>query len=163
MDVAAFLKEAFFGSLSSLWTMAVVIIQVMLAMEVARDLHLLDRLAALLAPFLKIFRVNREGSFPLVVGLFLGLSYGAGVIINAAKEGRLAWRDLFLVNVFLIICHSVVEDTALFMALGANGPAILGSRLLLAVAVTFALSRVANLENSCLACKDSKLNSQKFS
>lgn len=151
MDLASFLKEALLGSLSSVWTMAIVVIPVMVAMELARDLNILDRMAALLAPFLKIFRVPREGAFPLVVGLFLGLAYGAGVIIDAAKEGRLSWRDLFLVNVFLIICHSIVEDTALFMALGANGPAILGSRVLLAVAVTFALSRMANLEKSALA------------
>lgn len=150
MDVAAFLKEALLGSLSSVWTMAIVVVPVMLTMELARDLDVLDRLAALLAPFLKVFRVPREGAFPLVVGLFLGLAYGAGLIIDAAKEGRLAWRDLFLINVFLIICHSVVEDTALFMALGANGPAILGSRFILAVAVTFALSRMANLDNSPL-------------
>ncbi|MCL6635779.1 MAG: nucleoside recognition protein [Peptococcaceae bacterium] len=146
MDVAAFLKEAFWGSLSGVWTMAAVVIPVMLAMELARDLNILDRLAALLAPFLKLFRIPREGAFPLVVGLFLGLAYGAGVIISAAREGRLAWRDLLLINVFLIICHSVVEDTALFMALGADGPAILASRLLLAAAVTFALSRAVKPE-----------------
>jgi len=151
LDLAAFIKEALSGSLSSVWTMACVVIPVMLVMELARDLDILNRMATLLKPFLKIFHISHEGAFPLVVGLFLGLAYGAGVIIDVAKEGRLVWRDLFLVNVFLIICHSIVEDTALFMALGANGPAILGSRAALAVAVTFGLSRMANLENSALA------------
>lgn len=151
MDIAAFFKEAIWGSLSSVWTMASVVIPVMLVMELAKDLNILDRMASLLTPFLRIFRIPREGTFPMVVGLFLGLAYGAGLIINAAKEGRLAWRDLFLINVFLIICHSIVEDTALFMVLGANGPAILGSRAILAVAVTLVLSRMANLEKSPLA------------
>lgn len=152
MDVAAFLKEALAGSLSSVWSMALVIIPVMLVMELAKDLNILDRLAQLLAPLLKPFRISQAGAFPMVVGLFLGLAYGAGVIIDAAKDGRLPWRDLFLINLFLIICHAIVEDTALFMAIGANGPAILGSRMLLAAAVTFAFSRARNLEKSFLAC-----------
>lgn len=152
MDVTAFLKEALAGSLSSVWSMARVIIPVMLVMELAKDLKLLDRLAQLLAPVIKPFRISQAGAFPLVVGLFLGLAYGAGVIIDAAKDGRLPWRDLFLINLFLIVCHAIVEDTALFMAIGANGPAILGSRMLLAAAVTFAFSRVPHLERSFLAC-----------
>jgi hypothetical protein len=159
MDAAAFLKEALTGSIGSVWSMARVIIPVMLVMELAKDLNILDRLAQLLAPLLKPFRISRAGTFPLVVGLFLGLAYGAGVIIEAAKNDRIPWRDLFLINLFLIICHAIVEDTALFMAIGANGPAILGSRMLLAAAVTFAFSRMSNLENSFLACDRHSNNS----
>jgi len=151
MDVTVFLQEALAGSINSVWSMARVIIPVMLVMELAKDLNILDRLAQMLSPLLKPFRISRAGTFPLVVGLFLGLAYGAGIIIDAAKEGRLPWRDLFLINLFLIICHAIVEDTALFMAIGANGPAILGSRLLLAAAVTFIFSRAPNLEKSFLA------------
>jgi hypothetical protein len=152
MDITAFLKEAFTGSLSSVWSMARVIIPVMLVMELAKDLKILDRLSQLIAPLLKAFRISSTGAFPLVAGLFLGLVYGSGVIIDAAKDNRLPWRDLFLINLFLLICHAIVEDTALFMAIGANGPAILGSRILLAAAVTFAFSRVSNLEKSFLVC-----------
>lgn len=152
MDVTVFLKEALTGSISSVWSMARVIIPVMLVMELAKDLNILDRLAQLMSPLLKPYRISDEGAFPLVVGLFLGLAYGAGVIIDAAKGGRLPWRELFLINLFLIICHAIVEDTALFMAIGANGPAILGSRIILAAAVTFAFSRASNLEKSWLDC-----------
>jgi hypothetical protein len=156
MDVAAFLQEALTGSISSVWSMARVIIPVMLVMELAKDLNILDRLAQLLFPLLKPFRISHAGAFPLVVGIFLGLAYGAGVIIDAAKDGRLPWRDLFLINLFLIICHAIVEDTALFMAIGANGPAILASRILLAAAVTFAFSRAPNLDKTFLACDKNK-------
>jgi len=55
------------------------------------------------------------------VGIIFGIAYGAGVLIEEARSGRLSWKDIFLINVFLSVCHAVVEDTALFMAVGANG------------------------------------------
>lgn len=141
MDWQEFLRVALGGSLKSIWQMVVIIIPLMICLEVARDLKLLDRLADWMAPAMKFLRLPKEGAFPLLVGLTFGLAYGAGVILESVKNGELSWRDLFLINIFLVLCHSVVEDTALFVAVGADGTLILVSRIVLAVLVTFILSR----------------------
>lgn len=149
MDWLEFINVAFTGSIKSVWQMAVIIIPLMLILEIAKDMNILEKIAGWMAPAMKIFKLPKEGAFPLLIGLTFGLAYGAGVIIESVKEGHLTWRDLFLINVFLILCHSVVEDTALFIAVGADGTVILVGRTILALVVTFILSRwngIARLE-----------------
>lgn len=136
-----FINTALWGSINSVWQMAIIIIPLMVLLEIAKDLRILDKIAHWLAPLMRFFRLPQKGAFPILVGLTFGLAYGAGVIIESVKNGDLTWRDLFLINIFLILCHSVLEDTALFMAVGANGFLILVSRIVLAVAVTYLLSR----------------------
>lgn len=136
-----FFQTALQGSFKSVFQMAVIIIPLMVILEIAKDMQILDRIAHWLAPVMRFFRLPQKSAFPLLVGLTFGLAYGAGVIIESVKNGDLTWRDLFLINVFLILCHSVLEDTALFMAVGANGVLILASRIVLAVVVTYLLSR----------------------
>ena len=145
MDWLEFAKVAFTGSLGNVWKMAIIIIPMMLCLEIAKDLKILDRVAQWMAPVMRIFRLPKEGAFPLLIGLTFGLAYGAGVIIESVKNGELSWRDLFLINIFLVLCHSVVEDTLLFIAVGADGFIILVTRLILAVIVTLALSRWGGL------------------
>ncbi len=144
MEVIAwseFIRTVLQGSFKSVFQMAVIIIPLMICLEVAKDMNVLDGMAGWLAPVMRFFRLSQKGAFPLLIGLIFGLAYGAGVILESVKNGDLTWRDLFLINVFLVLCHSVLEDTALFMAVGANGMIILAGRLILAVLVTYILSR----------------------
>ncbi|MHB8157836.1 MAG: nucleoside recognition domain-containing protein, partial [Desulfocucumaceae bacterium] len=88
------------------------IIPIMIVMEIAREYKMLELFSKKTAPVLKLFGMSPEAAFPLLAGFFFGISYGAGLIIEAAESGRITWRDMFLVNVFLAVCHAVVEDTA---------------------------------------------------
>ncbi|GAB6180463.1 nucleoside recognition domain-containing protein [Desulfotomaculum defluvii] len=145
MNWTEIIKVALTGSFKNVLQMALIIIPMMVILEIARDLNVLDKIAKSMAPAMRFFRLPKEGAFPILIGLTFGLAYGAGVIIDSVKEGHLSWRDLFLINIFLILCHSVVEDTALFIAIGADGSIILGGRILLALVVTFILSRWSGL------------------
>lgn len=147
MDWQAFVREAVSGVIYNVGIMAVIIIPVMMVLEIARERKILDRFALKMAPFLKVFGMSGEASLPLLVGGVFGIAYGAGVIIESANSGRITWRDLFLVNIFLSVCHAVIEDTALFLAVGANPVVILGGRFLLAVLITFLVSRSAWLNS----------------
>ncbi|MEG6617590.1 nucleoside recognition domain-containing protein [Peptococcaceae bacterium 1198_IL3148] len=141
MDILAFLKQALLGSLEQVWIMAVIIFPLMLILEIAKDLNILDKLGAILYPLLKLFNISNHGGIPLMAGLVFGINYGAGVIIDAAKSGALDAREVYLVNIFLVVCHSIFEDTALFMVYGANGALIVLSRLIMAIVITYLFSR----------------------
>lgn len=100
MDWLEFMNVALTGSLKSVWQMAVIIIPLMIVLEIARDLGVLEKAARGMAPAMQLFRLPKEGAFPVLIGLTFGLAYGAGVIIESVKNGQLTWRDLFLINVF---------------------------------------------------------------
>lgn len=140
-DWQSFVTDAAGGSLKNVLIMASIIIPIMIMLELARELRILDRFSKKVAPALKLFGMSPEAAFPLLGGFIFGISYGAGILIDSAKSGRISWRDMFLVNVFLSICHAIIEDTALFLAVGANPLVIIVGRLMLAVLITFIMSR----------------------
>ncbi|MCL5289533.1 MAG: nucleoside recognition protein [Firmicutes bacterium] len=142
MQWEAFIREAVYGGLHNVLIMASIIFFVMMIMEIGRDLQVLDRVTKWAAPALRLFGMSRQATFPLIVGLAFGIAYGAGVIIESARSGEISWRDLFLVNLFLSTCHAIFEDTALFLAVGANPWIILIGRFLLAVVLTYLVSRM---------------------
>ncbi len=76
---------------------------------------------------------------PLFTGIFLGIAYGAGVIIKISREKELKRADLWLLGLFLATCHAVVEDTLLFVVVGGMGRWIIIPRILLACALSLAL------------------------
>jgi hypothetical protein len=58
------------------------------------------------------------------------------------RQGQLDSKQVTLVATFLALCHGLFETTATFMVLGANMFWILVPRIVLAVAVTWVLSKV---------------------
>ncbi|MCL6476890.1 MAG: nucleoside recognition domain-containing protein [Peptococcaceae bacterium] len=145
MDWNSFALDAARGSLKNVLIMAGIIIPIMVFLEIARDMKLLDRFSRKVAPLMKVFGMSSEASFPMLAGFIFGISYGAGVLIESARSGRLSRRDLFLVFVFLSVCHAIIEDTALFLAVGANPLIIIVGRLIMAVIVTCLVSCGKNL------------------
>lgn len=142
MDILHIIYEAFNGSVITVLQIAVIVIPLMIVLQFIKEYGLLDKFSLIAAPFLKLFGISKYASLPFLTGLFFGISYGSGVIIQCAKDGLLSKRDLYLTMVFLAICHSIVEDNFLFIAIGADPYILFVGRLLLAVIVTFILSRL---------------------
>ncbi len=150
MDWTGYLREALPGAGQNVLLMAAIVIPLMIILEVARELKILDWAARRMSPLMGFFRLSPQAAFPLLVGIIFGIAYGAGVLIEEARSGRLNWKDIFLINIFLSVCHAVVEDTALFMAVGANGLVILLGRLVAAILITWLISRTVWLERENL-------------
>ena len=144
MDFTLYIKESFTGSLNSVITMAKIIIPLMVVMEILKDSNVLGKLSKKLSPIAKFLKISNEAIFPLVIGLIFGLSYGAGVIIESAEEYNIGKKDLYTLMIFLIACHAVIEDTLLFVVVGANLWFLLTIRLVVAVIITRLASRVLN-------------------
>ena len=49
-----------------------------------------------------------------------GLTYGAAVIVEEAKEGNLSKDELERLHLSMGINHSMIEDPALFLSLGLS-------------------------------------------
>lgn len=134
------LLETFAGGFRSIWTIAKIVIPLMIVLQLARDFKIMDVLSKKVEPLTRLVGMSGKTAFPLFVGLIFGLSFGAGAIIESSREGDLDRRDLILLVVFLVACHGVLEDTLILVAIGASGWLLLGTRLLLALALTWLLS-----------------------
>lgn len=121
---------------------ALIVIPLMIVLQFIQELKLLDKCSFLFAPFAKLLGISKHASLPLLAGLFFGIAYGSGVIIQTAKDGLMTKRECYLVIIFLAVCHSFFEDNLLFVAIGANPYILFIGRLFLAFGVTFVVSRL---------------------
>ncbi len=119
-----------------------IIVPLMIGLEILKGFGILEKLTRPLVPFLRRFNLSPAAGVPFLVGQFLGLSYGAGVLIQSSREGKVSPQEMWLICLFLSLCHSLFEDTLLFVAVGANLFVLVGFRLVLAIGVTLLFSRV---------------------
>jgi hypothetical protein len=115
----------------------------------------------LLLPLTRLLRVDKEASQVTIVGLMLGLSFGAGLLIDAAEKGTISSRDMKIVACFLGLCHSLIEDTLLVLLLGAHWVPVLLGRLLFSIVVMAILVRLLWSDTSTDTSTDSGSDAKK--
>lgn len=126
------LESAFLGVLQ----LALIVIPLMVVIQVMKDLHWLEWFSKAMSPFTKMLGMKKNTSTTLAAGLFFGLAYGAGVMMQAVKEDGVSKKDLYLAFIFLVACHAVIEDTLIFIPLGIPVWPLLIIRLVTAIALT---------------------------
>ncbi len=117
------------------------LVPLFIAIQFLKDSGWLGQLSKWMRPLLRPLRLPDEAGLPMVAGLAVGLTYGAGVLIQTAEEGKLSKDQLTVMCVFLGICHAVVEETILFTAVGSNGVLLIAIRFVTAAIFGFGVSR----------------------
>lgn len=139
--IAAGLAETLFNWLrSSLWLSLKVVVTISLLMMLQRFLEesgILKRLSLLLGPLMGVLGLPRGVAFLWLVGNTLGLAYGAAVLMDYARQGKLSARDADLLNYHLAVSHSQLEDPLLFAVLGLPLLWLIVPRVVLAVVVVW--------------------------
>jgi hypothetical protein len=122
--------------------MLLVLVAIFILLEWARRYGVLERILRAIGATTRFMGYKKEAGMPWLAGNVFGIVFGAGVITETVREGQLDSKQVTLVATFLALCHGLFEDTALFVVLGANFLWIVVPRIVLAVLVTFILSRV---------------------
>lgn len=147
MIIMNFIIDLSINLLSFVWNITKVIIPLMLVMEIFKDLKLIDKISNWIKPATNFLTINEKSGISLVIGIIFGLLFGAGAIIQSTSEHDVDKRSIFLICIFLSLCHAVIEDTLIFGAIGANYAMILGSRIVAAIFTTFVFSKLIKKED----------------
>lgn len=75
--------------------------------------------------------------FCICVGYILGVTYGAGILIKEVENGSMNKSDIFFISTFLLICHAIIEDTLLFVILGADFTMVVIIRTISAIFISY--------------------------
>ncbi len=137
MDWTKVLLETLYVSYSTIIKMIFVIVPLLIAIECLKDMGWLEKLSARLRGVTRFLRLPGEAALGLIVGFFVGLLFGSGVIMQTTEEVKMTRTQINTLFVFIGLCHAVIEETILFTAIGANGAAILLSRILTALLFGF--------------------------
>ena len=120
--------------------MLVILLVLSWGLEILKVTGLMEWMMKALSPLLRLAGIRGEAGHLTAIGLFLGISYGAGLLIREAQSGAVSPRQIFLSCVFMGFAHSVIEDTIVVMSLGANLHGVLTGRLVFAVAACAAIA-----------------------
>ncbi len=128
-------------SLALTFGIIVVLVAVLDALE---KLGITRRITAAMTPVLKMSGLNAQVAPVTTVGVLLGLTYGGALIIEEAKKQNFSARTRFLALSWLSLSHSLIEDTLLLMALGADIWVVLVGRVLMTLAIVAILAKLTN-------------------
>ncbi|HEY9279708.1 MAG TPA: nucleoside recognition domain-containing protein [Eoetvoesiella sp.] len=120
----------------------VIIAVLVVILDVLERLGITRRITAAMMPLLRVSGLNAQVAPVTTVGVLLGLTYGGALIIEEAEKQNFSPRTRLLALSWLSLSHSLIEDTLLLMALGADIWVILVGRVLVTLAIVAVLARL---------------------
>ena len=124
-------------SYSIVLKMVCIMVPILIAIECLKDMGFMEKIAAGFKGVARLFSLPGEAALGVIAGLFAGLVLGSGVIIQLTEEVKMSKIQINTMFIFVGICHSIIEETLIFVAIGANIVYILLCRLLLALTFCF--------------------------
>lgn len=97
--------------------------------------------------FIQESKKNVSKGFSIGVGVFLGITYGAGILIKEVQSGAISKEDIFYISAFLMICHAIIEDTLLFVIFGADFTMVVLIRTLGAIIISYLALKIYQYKN----------------
>jgi hypothetical protein len=128
----------------------VIIMLVMILLYCSESLGWIKYLVRFFRPLMKILGLSDQAVMMWVTGAGFGLLYGSAVIIEEAKKGALTKEELEHLHISIGVNHSVVEETALLLALGINPLWLLIPRFIIATIAVHTLRGVQYLKSKSL-------------
>jgi len=128
----------------------VIIMLVMTALHASESLGWIKYLVKFFRPMMKILGLPDRAATMWVAGAGFGLVYGSAVIMEEAKKGALTKEELEHLQISIGINHSIVEEVALFLALGVTPLWLLIPRFVTATIAVHALRAIQYFKSRLL-------------
>ena len=110
-----------------------IIMTILTTLEVFKKVGWIEYIVRLCRPVLKALGLSEKAGILWMTAAIFGLAYGAAVIVEEANEGHLGKEELEALHLSIGINHSLIEDPALFLALGLSAFWLWIPRLIAAV------------------------------
>jgi hypothetical protein len=130
------------GTASSLFMTWLIILGLLLILSVLEKIGFTRLLTRLLLPLLRFSGLEERVAPTTTIGVLLGLSYGGALIIDESRQQNYSPRTRLLALSWLSLSHSLIEDTILILALGANIWVALVGRLVLTLLIIGLMARL---------------------
>ena len=141
--MADLLRTFVTGSLDLLLKVFLIVVPIMVVLELFEGTRPFRALVRGWARIVRHVGLDEQSAAPTLIGFLFGLAYGGGVIVRDIRRHDLGRRQVFIMSVFLSMVHAIVEDSLVFIALGASVFWVVGYRMVWAAFVTLLLTAAA--------------------
>ena len=128
----------FTSSIQVVVTILVVVTALMILHYILEEFHLMDGLSGFFAPLMRLFGLSRNCAFLWLVGNLVGLAYGGAIMVEQIQRGKVSYGEGNRLNCHLAVCHSLLEDTIIFVSIGIPFLWLVPTRLCFAILVVWA-------------------------
>lgn len=143
MTVAGLVRDFLAGAGGLLWRVFAIVVPIMVVLELFEGTRPFRLVVGAWARLVRHLGLDERSAAPTLVGFLFGLAYGGGVIVRDVRRHGLGRRQVFIMSTFLSMVHAIVEDSLIFVAVGASVAWIVGFRLVWAAFVTLVLTLLA--------------------
>lgn len=121
---------------------AFIILSLVIILDLLERIGFTKIITKLMSPLLRLSGLDERAAPITTVGVLLGLSYGGALIIEESKKNNFDAKTRLLALSWLSLSHSLIEDTLLIMALGADIWVILVGRVLMTLLVMALMAQI---------------------
>lgn len=132
------------SQLRNLAIIFLIVLVLIILMKILDRLGITRLMNRMLEPVLTSMGIGKSASTITILGMFLGISYGGGLIIRDANSGKLSSRDVFFSISLMGLSHAIIEDTLLMMSLGGNISGVLFARVIFTWIIISGLVRLVS-------------------
>ena len=130
------------GTLFLTFKLVCIVVSLNILQKLLEEFGVMNVLARWVAPLLRLFGLPANTAFLWIVANIVGLGYGAAILIEHRKENKISAEDADLLNHHIAISHSLLEDTALYLAIGVGLGWITLPRIALAVIAVWIVKKI---------------------
>lgn len=118
-------------------TILVIVTFLMVLHYILDEFKLMKGLSSVFSPLMKVFGLPRESAFLWLVGNVVGLAYGSAIMVEEMNRKKLSRDGGNLLNFHLAMCHSLLEDSIIFVTIGVPLLWIVVPRLFFAILIVW--------------------------
>ncbi len=130
------------GELKSYGVILLFIFSLLFLMKILKVTGVIDIITKGFSPLLRLMGIGKGVVTIAIIGLMLGVVYGGVLIINESKSKSIDKRDIFYCLGLMGLCHSLIEDTILMLALGSHYSGVLLARLIFSFLIIWAIVKL---------------------
>ena len=105
----------FTSSMKVVISILIIVTALMILHYILEEFNLMKGLSSVFSPLMRLFGLPQDAAFLWLVGNVVGLAYGGAIMVEQMEQRKLSYGDGNLLNHHLAVCHSLLEDTIIFM------------------------------------------------
>lgn len=119
------------SSLKGMAMLFAILTGLLIMMDAFNRFGVTDVINRLFAPVMRLSGLDRSVASITTAGILLGLAYGGGLIIAQGNDKTISCEAKYYALCWLSLCHGLIEDTALMIAIGGDFWVMFAGRIVL--------------------------------